>query len=425
MLHKKLANGVDLNVILEDKFKTISFTFDLFSDATPENFAKRAVLAELMEISNQDYPTQSKLARYLSSMYGASFGTNVLRYGNLSVLRINLSIPNPRFVDAKDDLLEQAVSFIYSVVFKPLASDNRFDKDTFTLQRNNMKKYVESVADDKQYYSSIQLKKLFYKDYLNRGSFIFGTPKDYNLIDNQNEYEYYCSVLSNDNIKISVIGDVDEDKIYELFNKFDLSDRNVEYELKPLTSFKMNKDVEMVDKKIQSSQSCLNLGYRLPIFYNNKESIAAVLFNAIFGGTSQSKLFKNVREKNSLAYSASSSYNSINGFVMVSTGINYRNRDKVLSIVKEQLDDVVNGNIDLDVLNSIKAEMINAKKSVLDSPRQNMEQQFINGLLNRALSFEEWKQHINEVTIEQITNVAKQVELNSIFFLDGRIDDAN
>ena len=65
MLHKKLANGVDLNVILEDKFKTISFTFDLVSEAIPENFAKRAVLAELMEISNQDYQTQSKLARYL------------------------------------------------------------------------------------------------------------------------------------------------------------------------------------------------------------------------------------------------------------------------------------------------------------------------------------------------------------------------
>ncbi|CAI2584738.1 hypothetical protein AKUA1202_06140 [Apilactobacillus kunkeei] len=425
MLHKKLANGVDLNVILEDKFKTISFTFDLVSEAIPENFAKRAVLAELMEISNQDYPTQSKLARYLSSMYGASFGTNVLRYGNLSVLRINLSIPNPKFVDAKDDLLQQAVSFIYSVVFKPLATDGQFDKDTFTLQRNNMKKYVESVADDKQYYASIQLKKLFYKDYLNRGSFIFGTPNDYDLIDSQNEYEYYSNVLNNDNIKISVIGDVDGERISNLFDQFKLSDRSVEYELAPLTSFKMNDDVEMVDKKIQSSQSCLNLGYRLPIFYNNKEAMAAVLFNAIFGGTPQSKLFKNVREKNSLAYSASSSYNSINGFVMVSTGINYSNKDKVLAIVKEQLNDIAKGNVDIDVLNSIKAEMINAKKAVLDSPRQNMEQQFVNGLLSRDLSFDEWKQRVNDVTSNQIAEVAKKVELNSIFFLDGRIDDAN
>ena len=83
------------------------------------------------------------------------------------------------------------------------------------------------------------------------------------------------------------------------------------------------------------------------------------------------------------------------------------------------------GNVDIDVLNSIKAEMINAKKAVLDSPRQNMEQQFVNGLLNRVLSFDEWKQRVNDVTIDQIAEVAKKVELNSIFFLDGRIDDAN
>lgn len=163
------------------------------------------------------------------------------------------------------------------------------------------------------------------------------------------------------------------------------------------------------------------MGYRLPFFYNDNDFMSAILFNAVFGGTPQSKLFKNVREKNSLAYSASSSYSSINGFLMVSTGINAKNYQQVIDIVEEQLNEIIDENIDLNTLNNIKAEMINAKKSVLDSPRQNIEQEFTNSLLNRSISFEEWEKLVLSVSISDIAKVARKLKLNSIFFLEGRI----
>ncbi|MCT6822771.1 MAG: insulinase family protein [Apilactobacillus sp.] len=416
-----INDGVELNVIPEDKFKTISFTVDLIAENEKENLAKRAVLAELMEISNEDYSTQSKLARKLSSMYGATFGTNVLRYGNLSVLRISLSIPNPKFFDSSENILNEAIEFLKGVLFHPLVSDGSYDEKTFELQRKNMKKYVSSIADNKRFFASTKLKELFFKNDINRGIFLYGREDDYDDISAKEEYDYYQEVMANDNVKISVIGDVNESNMLDLFKSFEFGQKSSIRRIISLSDFAVNKEVEVVKKQINSSQSYLNMGYRLPVFYDDDEFMAAVLFNAVFGGTPQSKLFKNVREKNSLAYSASSSYSSINGFLMVSTGINARNYQKVIDIVEEQLNEMINGNIDLDTLNSIKAEMINAKKSVLDSPRQSIEQEFTNTLLNRKVSFAEWEQSVLSVSVSDIARVARKLKLNSIFFLEGRI----
>ncbi|GAA6114282.1 EF-P 5-aminopentanol modification-associated protein YfmF [Apilactobacillus apinorum] len=420
-MNKTITDGVELNVIPEQKFKTISFTVDLITENKKENLAKRAVLAELMEISNQDYPTQSKLAKKLSSMYGATFGTNVLRYGNLSVLRISLSIPNPKFVDSSENILKEAIEFLKGVLFRPLASEEKYDENTFNLQRKNMKKYVSSISDNKRFFAATNLKELFYKNHINRGIFLYGREKDYDSISAKEEYDYYKDVMKNDNVKISVIGDVNESDMYDLFSSFEFSKKTELRKVRALSDFTVNEEVEVVKQQINSSQSYLNMGYRLPVFYNDNDFMSAILFNAVFGGTPQSKLFKNVREKNSLAYSASSSYSSINGFLMVSTGINAKNYQKVIDIVEEQLNEIIDENIDLNTLNNIKSEMINAKKSVLDSPRQNIEQEFTNSLLNRSVSFEEWEKLVLSVSISDIAKVARKLKLNSIFFLEGRI----
>ena len=420
-MFKKLSNGVGINVIPTQKFKTISFTFDLISPVKEENFAKRAVLAQLLETSNSDYPSQSKLARHLSAMYGASFGTNILRYGNLSILRINLSIPNPRYVDGQDDLLKHAIEFLYSVVFKPLANDDHFDDKTFNLQLANMKKYVASIPDDKQYLGSIKLKEMYFKNCPSRGNFLFGKVSDYDELTSSNEYDYYQNCINNDNMIVSVIGDVDVNSIYELFGNFEITNRKDIYEIEPLRNNQSTKKVESVTQRITSSQSYLNLGYNLPVFFDDDNFMAAIIFNAVFGGTPQSKLFKNVREKNSLAYYANSIYNSINGFMMVSAGIDYKNKDKVIDIVNQELENISNGLIDLETLNNIKSEMINAKMAVLDSPRQSMEQSFVNSLLGRNSDYQQWVERVKAVSINDIANVAKKVQLNSVFFLDGRM----
>ncbi|TPR18531.1 insulinase family protein [Apilactobacillus timberlakei] len=417
-MQKYISNGVSLNTIHDDKFKTITITCDLIEPLNINNFEKRALLAEIFETNNADYPTQTKLARQLSKMYGASFGTNLLRYGNLSVIRINLSIPNPEFIPGNySSLLKDAIQFLNSILMHPLTSNNAFNNDTFNLQKSNMQKYISSVADDKQYYASIKLKEYYYQDDINRGKFLFGDVDQYDKINSSDEYKYYQDVIKDNNIRISALGKFDDDKLISYINEFNFSDRD---EIYKIDCFKHNENtVEYITENTNATQSNLNMAYNLPIYYDSDDFLVALLFNAIFGGSAQSKLFKNVREKYSMAYYANSMFNSLNGVLMVNSGIDANNAEKVQSIVNEQLVSIQNKDINLDILNSIKSEMITAKRSILDNPRQSLEQSFVNSLLNKKWNFEKWRKNIESINVDQIANVAKKVQLQTVFLLKG------
>ncbi len=86
-LPKQLAKGVWLNVIPTTQFKTISMTVDFIAPGNVRELSNRILLAQLLETSSADYPTQTSLAQKLSMMYGASYGVNVFRYGLQEGLR--------------------------------------------------------------------------------------------------------------------------------------------------------------------------------------------------------------------------------------------------------------------------------------------------------------------------------------------------
>lgn len=75
-------------------------------------------------------------------------------------------------------------------------------------------------------------------------------------------------------------------------------------------------------------QAKLNLAYQTNVYYDEPERFALMVFNGLFGGFPHSKLFMNVREKESLAYYASSSVDTFRGFMSVQTGIDERTEIK-------------------------------------------------------------------------------------------------
>ena len=66
----------------------------------------------------------------------------------------------------------------------------------------------------------------------------------------------------------------------------------------------------------------------------------ASLYNAILGGGANSKLFQNVREKQSLAYTAGSTYRRQKNVIFIRCGIEIKNYEKALNTIKDQLKDI-------------------------------------------------------------------------------------
>ena len=128
----------------------------------------------------------------------------------------------------------------------------------------------------------------------------------------------------------------------------------------------------------------------------------------------------NVREKESLAYYASSSVDTFRGFMSVQTGIDGKNRNQVLRLIHEQRESLRNGEVTELELAQTKAMLRNQYLLSLDAPQATIETAYLdNWLPETQLTDDEWLSRMENVTIHDIQNVAQKIELQAIFFLDG------
>ena len=139
-----------------------------------------------------------------------------------------------------------------------------------------------------------------------------------------------------------------------------------------------------------------------------------------FGGTASSKLFQNVREKASLAYTASSSYNRTKSNIFVNCVIEFSNYEKAVEIIKQQIEDMKNGDFTEEEIENIKQGIISSIVA-MDDEQDTLIIYFLGQELgNSNVNLEQYVEKIQNVNKEQIENIAKKVKLDTIYFLKGK-----
>ena len=184
-----------------------------------------------------------------------------------------------------------------------------------------------------------------------------------------------------------------------------------------------SKEIEPYTKETQEmKQGKLHMGYTTPVRFGDEDFPKMQIFNGIFGGYAHSKLFMNVREKESLAYYASSSYASYYGLLFVVSGIEPSNEQKARDVIQEQLKAIQNGDITDLELAQTKAMLINQMKEALDSSRGQIEIFDQYKELNEPFTLDTWTTRWQAVTKEDVQQMAKQLELEATYFLCGKED---
>ena len=186
-------------------------------------------------------------------------------------------------------------------------------------------------------------------------------------------------------------------------------------------SFEKNrKDLLEIIEKQDVTQAKLNMGYRISVNYNHQNHYAFVVFNAIFGGMSQSKLFKVVREKNSLCYYISSSYDAFNGVMVITAGIEGKDYHQTVQLIKEQLKEMQDGCFDQDDIDTAKLMIKNSMKKTSDEPLSQVAVQYNRDITGKKETNEQYLEKIENVTYQDIVDVCQNIELDTIFLLKGR-----
>ncbi|WP_052127778.1 EF-P 5-aminopentanol modification-associated protein YfmF [Lentilactobacillus curieae] len=401
-----------------DKFKTTKITIYFTLKSDEKNFAKMALLSELLGNATSKYSSETEVSRQLSRMYGASFGVTVLRYGDVHTLRINISFPNDKYLPDNHHVVSEIMGFLDEVINHPLIGGNQFEESFFNLHKANLLNYFNSIIENREYYATIQLQKLMFPNDINHGSFLYGTIDQLQKTTAADLFDFYQWLLKNANIMGFIGGHIDD----EFVNQLDEIIPNTDHQFVKLDPFVKLPQIDKVarkEQKLEIDQTVLTMGYELPILSNDPDYYNAIVLNQVLGGSPQSVLFNDVREDQSLAYDISSSYNSLNGTLSVSAGILPQNQPLVEDLVAKSIEKIMNGNIDDTVISGIKQSLIDQRKSSADSLGAQIEKLFVKEITNASVDDDDFIAGVKSVKKSDVVDLAKQIKLRAVFALKG------
>lgn len=407
-----------------NKFKSIYISYNFTQEVNDTKiFSSYAVLASLMAKSSKSYPTQKDIEKYLNSLYGANFDVNIEKLGDLYNLEFRIEFVNKKFIPSKEELLEKILLFLKEMIYNPAqwTQDVLKREKDFILQRINERK------DEKLKYGIQRAEELLCKDEP-FGTYLYGEEdvvKNLSLKDIKDAY----STLINDSITVIVSGNLDGydsidseiEKIFKQYDKnFNTNIENLKYNIKRQENYKYEEVKEIQD----TTQSVLSLGLRIKEC-TPKDFYVLNVYNAILGTTPTSKLFQNVREKESLAYTVRSRYYRFKDIIVIYAGINKENYKKALDVIKIQLEDMKNGNItDIEfksARDSLLADLIEWKDSKVAMAKMKLSN--LIAFKDADISIDQMREEIKNVKIEDVINISKKIEVEKVFLLGGEIDE--
>jgi predicted Zn-dependent peptidase len=415
-LRIKIDEGIHLNVVPSKQFKTTSISFQFMEPLRREAVGARTLLTSLLETSSADYPEANLLAAKLEDMYGASFGIGVSRAGRVHRVGANIRVLADSYTDRP--LLPEALNFMRAVLLRPKLTDGQFDAETFTRERDNLHTYLDSMTDDRGTQASLGLQRAYFDDAA-QALPSFGTAADLEQITQAEMLSVYERMINSNPIEIIVLGDVDPDACVDLVRMMGLKPRP-ELDTGVVYDQEVHGGVRVLQESANVQQSKLNLAYHVASDEFGPRYYANAVASELFGGSPLSLLFRNVREKNSMAYYASSSLNLNRHLMMVQTGIDAANKQRVEELIAEQLAAVAAGRFDDGQFADVKAGMISDRRAALDSPQYLSDTALTAALFPESgLTPAAELEHINAVTRADVEEAAAHMQLQAVYFLKG------
>ncbi|RRN70348.1 insulinase family protein [Peribacillus simplex] len=408
-------SGYKLHVVRTDKYKTNTLVLKMKAPLTKEDVTYRALLPYVLQSNTNKYPTTPELRSYLDDLYGAGFYVDVVKKGEYQIISFTIDIVNEKFLSDSTPLLEKAFGLLSEVIFNPKKNGEAFDPKTVSNEIRSLKQRIQSISDDKMRYSATRLVEEMCKNepYALEAS---GNLQDLETITPESLFAYYKKMLTEDEIDLYVIGDIDESEVGDLADKYVSLKERVPVSLTRITGNEVEKEKEIIENS-DVKQGKLNIGYRTQVAYGDPDYYALQLFNGIFGGFSHSKLFINVREKASLAYYAASRLESHKGLLMVMAGIENANYKQALEIIHAQMKEMKQGNFSEEELAQTKAVVKNQLLETIDVSRGLVEILYHNVVSGQDISLDEWFAKTERTTKEEIIAVGQKIQLDTIYFL--------
>lgn len=415
---EEIKKNIKLHVIKTDKFKTDIVAVFLSIPLDKTTVTSNALLPAVLRRGTKNLSSQEEISIELENMYGATFDCGIEKTGDNQILKFYLEMVNDEFLPKTDKNLQNGLNLLLDIVFNPLINEESFLENYVETEKENLRKIIEAKKDNKDRFAYGRCIEEMYKN-KTYGLYKFGYIEDLEKIDEKNLYEQYVHLIKNAKIDIFVSGNVNNEEVKKVINQntqiISLTER-MDIHLEAEDDNIEEKEEKIIEDKLDVTQGKLVIGTDVDLNEEDAKYKIA-LYNVILGESATSKLFQNVREKESLAYTARSNYVRQKGNIYIRCGIEIENYEKAVKVIKEQLEDMKNGKFTDEDIENAKRYILAGLKTTREEQDSELSYYYGQEISGEFTSFEEYEKKIKKVTREDVAKVANSVKINTIYFL--------
>lgn len=420
---RSICEGVEFLGVRDPKFKTTRMSVHFLLPMEREEASANALLPFLLSRASREYSDYTKLGQRLAELYGASLNADVDKVGDMQVLSVAASGLANSYALSGEQISESLADLLCGALFDPPFEDGLFPEDGFELEKRQTIELIESELNDKRVYARQRCEAVMCEGEP-YGLGRYGTKEDVAALERPRLTETWKRVLAHSRVQILVLGNCELEPLYERFSRFFRTLRRGELLSCETKNVVSAASVKEVHEELEVAQSKLVMGFRTGVFQPQDEVPAMRLAIAMLGGTPSSKLFLNVREKQSLCYYCSASYNSMKGIMLIQSGVESENLDKARTEIMAQLEAMQKGDFTEEEIEAAKLSILNAYRSTSDSLGALSGWYLSQAITGRPQTLAEAAAAIEAVTREEIIRAAGRITLDTVYSLTGKEKEA-
>jgi len=410
-----LADGVRLWVLPDPRFKAVAMRAYLHRPLD-DRATETALLPAVLRRGCRRQVTLAKIAAYLENLYGSSYGADVQKTGEIHLLAFTMDVVSDRFVPRGGKVLPEAVRFLARVMTEPVRQGKGLRRDYVEGEKENLKRLIEALVNDRGAYAHERcLREMCRGEAFER--YEYGRVEDLARITPESLAAFHRETLETAPVEFFVAGDVGVADLERAFRAaFPFKRRRVEVPPPPVLKPAAATPREIVET-MEVEQGHLVIGARTGLTWADDQIFALSFANGILGGFAHSKLFRNVREREGLAYAAGSSIDPAKGLLFISAGIDAAKYDRARRVILEQLDALKQGEISDEEMDKTRASLLNRVRSREDSLPGRIGWFHELNLFGRRMTTDEVAARYESITRGEIVKAAARVGLDTIYFL--------
>jgi len=407
-----IESGIQLHMVQSNKFKTVLFGIYIKRPLIEAEIALNALLTRVMDKATHTLPNARAVHQHLEFNYGTLVVSDVHKYGEKQMLQIKTQIPGATFI-GDEAIYKNVFKLLNDMINHPKLVLGGFDPELLEHEKEALISEISLRKDHKDSWVMTRCVETMFDNQPYRLHEL-GTAEQVAQIGAVQLYEHLQKIWSESEIDICVIGDFDENQMKKdileafEFTRTELKHTNRESVLQEIH------EVKRLDEVHDITQGKLCLGYRMNMPYESSLYSAFVVANVMLGGGGSSKLFKNIREKESLCYSIHSSLEKHMSIMLIYAGVDFDKLDRVETLVEAQIEAIKKGEFDEDELELAKKVVITNVRSISDYPNSYMNFYYNMLITEGNLDVEDYVERLNRVNREMVIEAFHKVQLDSV-----------